>query len=87
MSATISDKDVEVIPHPKGTVEVPIDSERRRRPCLDENSISKLFELATACETLLGGPQDIEWATALNKVWLLQSRPITSTLYDRTGRS
>jgi phosphoenolpyruvate synthase/pyruvate phosphate dikinase len=36
-----------------------------------------LIELANACGHLFGTPQDIEWATALNRVWLVQSRPIT----------
>jgi phosphoenolpyruvate synthase/pyruvate phosphate dikinase len=80
ISETISDKDVEVIPQRNGTTEVEVDSERRKHPCLGENSLSELFVLATACEKLLGGPQDVEWATALNKVWLLQSRPITCTV-------
>jgi phosphohistidine swiveling domain-containing protein len=38
----------------------------------------RLFRLATRLEAELGGPQDIEWAIAGRKIYLLQSRPITS---------
>ncbi|MCK4899456.1 MAG: hypothetical protein KAS38_11790 [Anaerolineales bacterium] len=37
-----------------------------------------LFKLAKRVERELGGPQDIEWAIAEKKVYLLQSRPITT---------
>jgi len=77
ISETISDKDVAIVPRQNGTKEVEVESYRRKRPCLEENSLRELFEMATACEQLLGSPQDIEWSTSLNQVWILQSRPIT----------
>jgi phosphoenolpyruvate synthase/pyruvate phosphate dikinase len=40
--------------------------------------LQQLSQLASTCEQLFGSPQDIEWAVADNRVWLLQSRPITS---------
>ncbi len=40
----------------------------------------KLFKLATRLEQDLGCPQDIEWAIAGQKLFLLQSRPITTLL-------
>ena len=47
----------------------------------------RLFKLGTRLAESLGGPQDIEWAIAGGKLWLLQSRPIsTMQAYDpRTG--
>jgi pyruvate,water dikinase len=38
----------------------------------------RLFRLARRLERDLGGPQDIEWAIAGGKLYLLQSRPITT---------
>jgi pyruvate,water dikinase len=38
----------------------------------------KLYKLGTRLEKELGGPQDIEWAVAGGKLYLLQSRPITT---------
>jgi len=77
LSSRISDKDVAVIPNGSGTTEVEVESARRKLPCLNGNSLQRLVELAIACEQLFSAPQDIEWATALSRVWLLQSRPIT----------
>ena len=37
-----------------------------------------LFELATRLERLFDAPQDIEWAVADGKVFILQTRPITT---------
>jgi len=43
----------------------------------------KLFKLATRLEEDLGCPQDIEWAVEDGKVYILQSRPITTLIdYD-----
>lgn len=38
----------------------------------------KLFNLGSKLERELGGPQDIEWCIAGGKLYLLQSRPITT---------
>lgn len=46
---------------------------------------SRLAELAVKVELLLGVPQDIEWAWAAGKMWLVQARPITSTQEKREG--
>ncbi|MGZ5303364.1 MAG: PEP/pyruvate-binding domain-containing protein [Bacteroidia bacterium] len=56
--------------------DVPI--QKQKLPALQNQSI---FEIVHICETLqkeFGKPQDIEFAIAENKVYLLQSRPITN---------
>lgn len=47
----------------------------------------RLFRLGQRLENALGQPQDVEWAISGNKLWLLQSRPIsTMQAYNpRTG--
>ncbi len=40
----------------------------------------KLYKLASRLEKDLGYPQDIEWAISRNKVYILQSRPITTMM-------
>lgn len=62
---------------PKGTYEGPPQMESHARP---------LFRMAQRLERDLDGPQDIEWATAGGKLYLLQSRPIT-TLQGRNAAS
>lgn len=56
--------------------EVPAD--RRQRPTLDEGVARELAALGEKVVEILGGPQDIEWAVAGGRVWLLQARPITA---------
>ncbi len=46
---------------------------------------TQLADLAHKVEQLFGVPQDIEWAWADNKIWLVQARPITATQETRTG--
>jgi pyruvate,water dikinase len=77
ISCEVSDKDVAVVAADTGTEVVDVDPARRRIPCLDTASIYELVNLARACEKLFGSPQDVEWAVASNRIWLLQSRPIT----------
>lgn len=58
-------------------VEVPPDC--RAGPSLSAGQLSELGCLALAVEKHFAGvPQDIEWAFASGKLWLLQSRPITN---------
>src|SRR5262249_2810506 len=79
-SSHIADKDIAIFPAEQGgTTESPVDPAYRRRPCLTNESLHELSRLATECEQLFGSPQDIEWAISGDRVWLLQSRPITST--------
>jgi pyruvate,water dikinase len=60
--------------HPKGKYEGPEDIRRFAK---------QLYKLASKLEVELGSPQDIEWAIADGKLYLLQSRPITTLLdYD-----
>jgi pyruvate,water dikinase len=78
ISSLIADKDVAVIASGRtGTTQITVDPGCRRRPCLTNESIRELAGLAAECQRLFGGPQDIEWALWQNRVWLLQSRPIT----------
>ena len=55
--------------------------ESRRTPSLDGPQLQELTALGDGVQRLLGAPQDIEWAIESGgKIWLTQSRPIT-TLY------
>ena len=67
-------------PGPAGGVQaVPVADERASRPALTDAQVAAVAALARAAERLCGRPQDIEWALAEDgRIWLLQSRPITS---------
>jgi len=61
---------------PKGRYDGPPELKRYAR---------KLYKLGRRLERDLGSPQDIEWAVAGDRLYLLQSRPITTLVgYDPT---
>jgi pyruvate,water dikinase len=60
-----------ILERPKGDYKGPEDIRRYAK---------KLYKLACALEEELGLPQDIEWAIADGRLYLLQSRPITTLL-------
>ncbi|MEU8181176.1 PEP/pyruvate-binding domain-containing protein [Micromonospora sp. NPDC049044] len=55
----------------------PADQERF---CLTDDELTRLAQLGRRAADLLGGPQDVEWAIAGSRIWVLQSRPVTSAL-------
>jgi len=48
---------------------------------LSEQLARELARLALEAERLLGAPQDLEWAVRNGTAWVLQSRPITTSLH------
>ncbi len=59
----------------KGEVVLPPDRAERR--AITEAEAAALARLATRVERVFGGPQDIEFAIASGRIYLLQARPIT----------
>jgi phosphohistidine swiveling domain-containing protein len=62
----------------EGVASVPVPAEQARQPALTDEQVRAAAALARATATHFGRPQDIEWACAGGRLWLLQSRPITS---------
>ncbi len=75
----ISDKHVQHVPVDEGgTKEVETPDHLRRAPCLSDEELTALREVARKVERHYGRPQDIEWAIDRSgKILLLQSRPET----------
>ncbi|XP_025408161.1 uncharacterized protein LOC112681979 [Sipha flava] len=48
------------------------------KPCISDDVLKKLVYLCVQIESVFGSPQDIEWVIVEDRVYLLQSRPITS---------
>ena len=56
-----------------------IPEDQRDTSSLSEEAIKELVDLAVKAEAHFGGvPQDIEWAYAEERLFMLQSRPITN---------
>ena len=63
----------------QGTGSKSVSLSQRNESSIDPNALAKLGELCLAVEYLFENvPQDIEWAIAAGKTWILQSRPITN---------
>jgi len=58
--------------------------ERSRERCIDDAMASRLADLAIRIERLFGAPQDIEWAIAGGEAFILQARPITTPVRERS---
>lgn len=63
----------------KETLEVKSRDLQQEKHTLSDEKIKELVELGKKIENHYGKPQDIEWAIdEQNKIWILQSRPITT---------
>ncbi|HEX8975466.1 MAG TPA: phosphoenolpyruvate synthase [Solirubrobacteraceae bacterium] len=63
-----------------GTVTRALSGDEARRPVLSDSDVLRLAELGVAIEREYRSPQDTEWAfDPDDRVWMLQSRPITAT--------
>lgn len=62
-----------------GLVEIETEAEQIEAPCLDDEKLRQLFQLAGRCVAEFGPGQDIEWAFVGERLYLLQQRPITTT--------
>lgn len=59
-------------------VTVELDPAQAQARVLDDVALRRIAELAIAVEAHHGCPQDVEWAIASGKAWLVQARPITT---------
>ncbi len=62
----------------EGVSAQPVAAERVHQASLSDAQIIAVAELVRATSRHFGSPQDIEWAYGQGKLYLLQSRPITS---------
>ena len=79
LSEKISDKKIECVLEQNGLVqEKTVPAERSTVSCLDKKQAMRLAKYVRKIESEFGLPQDIEWAICRNKIFFLQSRPITA---------
>src|SRR5215207_9704240 len=78
LSSEIADKAVMTVYAEQRTEERPVPADQRKRPVLSKAEAAELAAYGTRIENHYGAPQDIEWARADGKFWILQARPITA---------
>jgi pyruvate,water dikinase len=82
---TINAKEIEYVPDAsgRGTVRVEVPPERRSEPCVNEEHLAALVDVARRVERHFGSHQDVEWAIARGRTLpealvVLQARPVTT---------
>lgn len=80
ISKFIAAKEIMIIRDPKTqkTVTVNVPPEKREAVVLTDNELVDLAKYAEILEKHYGIPQDIEWGVEKGKIYILQSRPITT---------
>jgi phosphohistidine swiveling domain-containing protein len=75
---TIGAKEKRIDPLPQGGCrEHPVPESQRSAAAISDLETARLHREGMRLEQLIGSPQDIEWALAAGRLWILQSRPIT----------
>lgn len=62
----------------EGVAPVPVPEDLQNKPAVSDQQIKEIARLVRAAGIHFRRPQDIEWAITDNKLYLLQSRPITT---------
>jgi pyruvate,water dikinase len=78
LHAAIARKTVRTATREGGTYLADLPAELREWPVLNEGQLADLATLGRRAAAYFGRPQDIEWAVAGGRLYLVQSRPITS---------
>ena len=74
----ISEQTMMIVKAKQGTVEKEVPSAKQGKQKLGDVEILKLAKLCQDIETHYKYPQDIEWALVNGRLYILQSRPITT---------
>lgn len=69
---------------PEGEKVVDVPEGERNRPSLTRGKVELVAKLGIKLHERMGSPQDIEWAAEGDKIYLLQSRPVTTIGGDLT---
>ena len=63
--------------HGSGTLEIDVEPAKQQEPCLHAGQLQRLAKLGRDVSTLTRFPQDIEWTLQDDRLYVLQTRPIT----------
>ncbi|MGI5161813.1 PEP/pyruvate-binding domain-containing protein [Microbispora sp. CA-102843] len=78
VTRTVADKQKRLDRHGTQLVIRDVPTATRNQPTVDDATATQLAKLGKQIAAVLGGPQDIEWAIADGRTWILQARPVTA---------
>jgi pyruvate,water dikinase len=76
--ARLARKEVRTTRQDDGTALQPVPAHLQEKPVLDEAQLAALADLGRRVAAHYGAPQDVEWALANGRLYVVQARPITS---------
>lgn len=78
VSKTIARQTVQLIKNGKTTKEVKVSKEKQQKQKVTNSQVIEIAKIGKKIQQHYFFPQDIEWAIAKGKVYILQTRPITT---------
>jgi rifampicin phosphotransferase len=78
LGAQVATKRIMTVRTAGGTAERPVPATLQQKPVLEAAHVAALVDLGRRTAAHFGAPQDLEWALADGRFYLLQSRPITT---------
>lgn len=78
LSKEISDQVIQLVRHDDGNKEIEVPLSIRDKQKLPDEAIKKLAEIGDKIQKHYYFPQDIEWSWAKGKLYIIQSRPVTT---------
>ena len=85
LSHTKPRRDLWVAPAQGGAVLEDLPTKKAPHPPLNDEEVEEVYRTAMALEKHFGSPQDVEWTFREGRLYLLQSRPITTGTGAETG--
>ena len=76
--ARVAQKTHKIVANGSGTAGLALNGSESEDACLTDTQLGQIAELLLSVEADYRFPQDIEWGFAEGRLWLLQSRPITT---------
>ncbi len=74
----IGEKEFMITKQDGKTVKVKLDAKKAKERVLSDDEIERLVTLGELIEEHYGKPQDVEWAIEKGKIYIVQSRPVTT---------
>jgi pyruvate,water dikinase len=74
-----------IVPDKNGVKLAPLPEAKSNHPPLATGEVLNVFNLVRKAEDFFHAPQDLEWTFSENKLYVLQSRPITTGTSNKSG--
>lgn len=80
VTGSIADKRIRMDRDGAALITRPVSRAARGAATLDDETAVRLSRLGRRIASVLGGPQDVEWAIEGERIWIVQARPLTAAL-------